>query len=83
MSLTNRAAFVTAVAGAVTAALVGLGPVASADPPPPPPPNSDEAPAWAPRKPAEVWHNLPVVWAWLPAGGHWGVWINGDFLPLD
>jgi hypothetical protein len=82
MSWTKRTAFATVVAGAITSALIGLGAVANADPPPPPS-NSDEAPAWAPRKPAEVWDGQPVVWAWLPAGGHWGVWINGYFLPLD
>jgi hypothetical protein len=82
MSLTNRSSFVAAVAAAITWALIGLSGTASADPPPPPS-NSDEAPAWAPRKPAQVWEGQPVVWAWLPAGGHWGVWVNGYFLPLD
>ncbi len=23
-----------------------------------------------------------MVWWNLPAGGHWGVWVNGDFLPF-
>ena len=56
----------------------GLGAAtASADPDPslPPPPN-------APKKPAETWQGHPMVWWNLPAGGHWGVWVNGDFLPF-
>ncbi|PJK20392.1 hypothetical protein CSX11_21325, partial [Mycobacterium goodii] len=36
----------------------------------------------APKKPAESWQGHPMVWAQLPAGGHWGVWVNGDFLPF-
>lgn len=35
----------------------------------------------APRKPAEVWNNKPVVWTSM-WGGRWGVWINGMFMPL-
>lgn len=67
-----------AAAAAFTAMAIGLNmglgtATANADPVPPP---------GAPKKPAESWHGLPMVWAQLPAGGHWGVWVNGDFLPF-
>jgi hypothetical protein len=72
-----------AVAGGLTAAVTGAA-VAAADPVPPPPApvQGEEPPAWAPRKPAEVWDGQPVVWSsgW---GGRWGVWINGGFIPLS
>lgn len=74
-----------AVAGALTAAVLGLGGAmqASADPPPPPPApaQGEEPPNWAPPKPAQVWDGQPVVWTsgW---GGRWGVWINGSFITL-
>jgi len=68
------------VAGALIGASVSLGAgVAAADPAGNPDP---VAPAWAPRKPAEVWLGQPVVWWWGPSGGYWGVWTNGQFLPL-
>jgi hypothetical protein len=74
----------TVVAAAVAAGVLGFGIAsASAQPAPPPPPGVGEpAPAWAPKKPAEVWAGQPVVWtsAW---GGRWGVWINGGFIPLS
>lgn len=73
-----------AVAGGLTAALLGFGIApALADPPAPPPPPTlgEPVPAWAPPKPAEVWIGQPVVWhsGW---GGRWGVWVNGGFIPL-
>lgn len=75
----------TAVAAVVAAGALVFGMVpASAQPaPPPPPPGVGEPPpAWAPKKPAEVWDGRPVVWtsAW---GGRWGVWINGGFITLS
>jgi len=75
-----------AVAGGLTAAIVGFGGAALAGaepaPPPPAPVQGEEAPDSAPRKPAEVWNGQPVVWTsgW---GGRWGVWINGGFIPLS
>lgn len=83
---------VVAIAGALTAGALG---VANAEPTPVPPPLPAEgqaAPAPlelvgeppapnAPRKPAEVWNNKPVVWTSM-WGGRWGVWINGMFMPL-
>jgi hypothetical protein len=86
MTLIKTALPTIAVAGGLTAAIVGLGgaALASADPPPPPPApvQGEEPPAWAPRKPAEVWNGYPVVWnsGW---GGRWGVWINGGFITLS
>ncbi len=83
MSLSNKAAFATAaIAGAIVAAAVGASPAAVADPPPPPP-NYEEPPAWAPKKPAEVWEGQPVVWHSVPFGGHWGVWLNGAWMSLS
>ncbi|BBX16310.1 hypothetical protein [Mycolicibacterium duvalii] len=55
-------------------------------PPPPPPappagPNTGTPPAWAPPKPVDpVWAaGNPQVWdeGW----NHWGVWLNGVFVP--
>lgn len=86
MALVNTTSAAIAVVGGLTAAILGLGGVApaSADPvPPPPAPVQGEVPpAWAPRKPADVWDGQPVVWysGW---GGRWGVWINGGFIPLS
>jgi len=73
-----------AVAGGLAAALLGFGtPAASAEPAPPPPaPAGEVAPNWAPPKPADMWEGQPVVWfsGW---GGRWGVWLNGQFMPLS
>jgi hypothetical protein len=82
MILTKAAmATIAAAAAIIGAALGGLGAAtASADPAPPPP--SLEAPAWAPKKPAESWHGYPMVWWDWGSGGHWGVWINDNFLPF-
>lgn len=78
-------------AGAAVAATLFAGPAvmaatASAEPVPPPPvppagPTVASPPAWAPPKPVEpVWANgNPQVW---DAGwNHWGVWVNGTFIP--
>lgn len=65
-----------AVAIAFAGAAIGLGAAPSA--------GANEAPPWAPRKPADVWLGQPVVW-WdgdPTPGGHWGVWINGGFINL-
>ncbi|BBZ67243.1 MAG: hypothetical protein U0R77_07725 [Mycolicibacterium insubricum] len=78
MTLINIAKL--AVAGALVGSAVGLAAgVATADPWGNPDP---VAPANAPRKPADTFLNEPVVWWWGPSGGHWGVWINGQFLTL-
>ena len=73
-----------AVAGGLTASILGFGTTAAAADPVPPAPApvvGDEPPAWAPPKPAEFWDGQPVVWTsgW---GGRWGVWINGGFITL-
>jgi len=81
MILTRAALVAVTAAGAIIGASLGLNAAtASADPAPPPP--SLEAPAWAPKKPAESWHGQPMVWWDWGSGGHWGVWINGGFLPF-
>lgn len=73
-----------AVAGGLTAALLGLGSVpATADPPPPPAPMlGDVPPPNAPPKTAEFWNGEPVVWTSM-WGGRWGIWKNGDFITLS
>jgi pimeloyl-ACP methyl ester carboxylesterase len=71
-----------AVAGGLTAAILGATP-ASAEPVPPPAPVLGEVPPPnAPPKPAEMWNGEPVVWisGW---GGRWGVWKNGYFITLS
>lgn len=95
MTLLKSTLSAVAVAGALTAGAFGAG-VAGAEPPtdPPPMPAEAQGPAPAPielvgeppapnapRKPAEVWNNRPVVWTSM-WGGRWGVWINGAFMPL-
>lgn len=77
------------VVGGVTAGAIGLGAGAAAaapgDPvvPPMPPAAADpgQAPAWAPPQPVPPsWANgSPQVWdeGWQ----HWGVWMNGVFIP--
>jgi hypothetical protein len=73
--VTRKAAIAVGIAGAIAGASLGLGAATAFADGPVPPPN-------APKKPAESWHGLPMEWAQLPAGGHWGVWVNGDFLPF-
>lgn len=78
-----------AVAGALFAGPAVMAVTAGADPGwqpapvpvPPAGPTVASPPAWAPPKPAEpVWSNgAPQVW---DAGwNHWGVWLNGTFIP--
>jgi hypothetical protein len=76
-----------AVAGALAAGAIGAGiGTASAEGPMPPPlppagPDAASPPAWAPSQPA------PPVWAagnkqvWDAGWQHWGVWMNGVFIP--
>lgn len=72
----------------LTAATAGASPAMPAAPgqpvmPPAPPaaPNPGSAPSWAPPKPVDpMWANgNPQVWdeGW----NHWGVWLNGVFVP--
>lgn len=61
--------------GVLLGTSTGLGAgMANADSVPPP---------GAPRKPVDTWLGQPVVWEILNPGGHWGVWINGGFIPLS
>jgi hypothetical protein len=82
MSLIKKTLTAVAVAGGVTAAVLGVGASVAVAQPPAPPDVGEPVPAWAPQKPAEVWDGRPVVWtsAW---GGRWGVWINGAFITLS
>lgn len=76
-----------AVFGGLTAGAMGVASTAAAQPgwvPPPVPPagpNTGTAPASAPPKPVDpVWAaGQPQVWdeGWQ----HWGVWLNGVFVP--
>ena len=85
MNLIKTVLPAVAVAGGLTAAVLGLGPagLAGAEPPPPPPVpvQGEQPPNWAPRKPAEIVNGNPVVWysGW---GGRWGYWVNDGFIPL-
>ena len=77
MTLAKAALGTVGAAAVLLGASLGLGAVtANADPSLPAPPN-------APRKPAESWQGHQMVWWNLPSGGHWGVWINGQFLPFS
>lgn len=75
-----------AVATALFAGPLALAATASAEPVPMPPappagPTVASPPAWAPPKPVEpAWADgNPQVW---DAGwNHWGVWVNGTFIP--
>jgi hypothetical protein len=84
MTLIKTTLSAVAVAGGLTAAMLGQGAaLAGAEPVPPPAPvQGEQPPTWAPPKPAESWQGQPVVWnsGW---GGRWGVWINGGFIPLS
>ena len=76
-----------AVFGGLAAGAMGVVSTAAAQPgwvPPPVPPagpNAGQAPAGAPPKPVQpLWANgQPQVWdqGWQ----HWGVWLNGVFIP--
>jgi hypothetical protein len=76
----------TAVVGGLTAGALGLGAAAAYAEPAPVPlppagPDASAPPAWAPPQPvAPLWANgSPQVWdaGWQ----HWGVWLNGVFVP--
>ena len=82
MTLIKTTLSALAIAGGLTAAVLGAAP-ASADPVPPPVPVMGEIPPPnAPPKPAEFWNGEPVIWisGW---GGRWGVWKNGYFITLS
>ena len=77
-----------AVTGGLAAGAMGIGAAtATAEPgwvPPPVPPagpTTGTPPAWAPPQP------VPPAWAggnpqvWDQGWQHWGVWINGVFVP--
>ncbi|CAN5617657.1 hypothetical protein BH09ACT7_BH09ACT7_53350 [soil metagenome] len=75
-----------AVVGGLTAGALGLGAAAAYAEPAPVPlppagPDAGQPPAWAPPKPVPpLWANgAPQVWdeGWQ----HWGVWLNGVFVP--
>jgi hypothetical protein len=67
-------------AGAIFGSALGMG-TAVAQPVDPGGPALD-VPANAPPRPAEFWQGHPMVWWDWGSGGHWGVWINGQFLPF-
>ncbi|CDO08650.1 hypothetical protein C1S82_16040 [Mycolicibacterium cosmeticum] len=69
-------------AGAILGSALGMG-TAAAEPPVDAGGPALEAPANAPKKPAESWQGHPMVWWDWGSGGHWGVWVNGQFLPFS
>ncbi|MDT5125370.1 MAG: hypothetical protein QOG79_2793 [Mycobacterium sp.] len=81
MTLIKTTLSAIAVAGGLSAAILGATP-ASADPPPPPPALGEIPPPNAPPKTAESWDGEPVVWTSM-WGGRWGVWKNGSFITLS
>jgi hypothetical protein len=68
-------------AGAIAAGTTTAGAAPLPQVPLPAEPTPGTPPAWAPPKPVEpLWGNgQPVVWdqGWQ----HWGVWLNGAFVP--
>ncbi|MDT5197762.1 MAG: hypothetical protein QOH20_4516 [Mycobacterium sp.] len=81
MTLIKTTLSAIAVAGGLSAAILGATP-ASADPPPPPPALGEIPPPNAPPKTAESWDGEPVVWTSM-WGGRWGGWKNGSFITLS
>ncbi|MDT5289287.1 MAG: hypothetical protein QOF88_4176 [Mycobacterium sp.] len=81
MTLIKTTLSAIAVAGGLSAAILGATP-ASADPPPPPPALGGGISPNAPPKTAESWDGEPVVWTSM-WGGRWGVWKNGSFITLS
>ena len=74
-----------AVAGGLTAAILGLGAaLASAKPAPPPPApvQGEQPPAWAPPEARRVLGRA-ARGVELGLGRRWGVWINGGFITLS
>ncbi|MCV7357827.1 hypothetical protein [Mycolicibacterium fluoranthenivorans] len=69
-------------AGAIIGSSLGFGLATAGAEPVDPGGPALEAPANAPRKPAEFWQGHPMVWWDWGSGGHWGVWTNGQFLPF-
>ena len=82
-----------AVVGGLAASALGLSAAtAGANPPAPPPapgqpalppagPDAGTPPAWAPPKPVDPsWANGNKQ-VWDEGWNHWGVWINGVFVP--
>ena len=76
-----------AVLGGLAAGAMGVAASASAQPgyvPPPVPPagpNAGQPPAWAPPKPVDpIWANGSLQ-VWDEGWNHWGVWLNGVFIP--
>jgi len=84
-----------AVAGGLAAGALGLtAATAGANPPPPPapgmpmvppaPPAGPEpgtAPAWAPPQPVQPLWAADNKQVWDAGWNHWGVWMNGVFIP--
>jgi hypothetical protein len=81
-----------AVAGGLAAGALGFSAAtAGANPPPPPapgqpalPPAGPDAgtpPAWAPPKPVDPAWAAGNKQVWDEGWNHWGVWINGVFVP--
>jgi hypothetical protein len=86
MKMTRVLASAAIAGGLLTGAMGMTSAVAGAQPMPPPPappagPHTGTPPAWAPPKPVDpLWANgQPQVWdeGW----NHWGVWLNGVFVP--
>ncbi|TDK87394.1 hypothetical protein EUA03_17605 [Mycolicibacterium mucogenicum] len=78
----KKTAVTTAVAGALFAGAAGVGTgLAAAGMTPPLGPTVTAPPAWAPPKPAEPAWSMGNPQVWDARWNHWGVWVNGTFVP--
>lgn len=79
---------IAAVSGGLAAGAAGVTAATAAaepgwQPPPAVPagPNAGTPPAWAPPKPVDpLWANGQQQ-VWDEGWNHWGVWVNGAFVP--
>lgn len=80
----KKMAVTTAVAGALCAGAAGVGTgvaAATMAPMPPPGPTVTAPPSWAPPKPADPMWAMGNAQVWDAGWNHWGVWVNGTFIP--
>ena len=75
-----------AVFGGLAAGAMGIAGTAVAQPAPPPPappagPHPGTPPAWAPPKPVDPTWAAGNPQVWDDGWNHWGVWLNGVFVP--
>lgn len=82
----KKTAITAAVAGGLLAGAAGLGAgTANAIVPPPPMPPAGPTvtgpPSWAPPRPVQPVWSMGAPQVWDAGWNHWGVWMNGTFVP--